>query len=102
MTNELVYERSKAEPWRKKIVRKRLKWFGKLAALSEETPANKALRYGLSKFQRPRGKPKTTWISKVTKDLLQMNYTWDDAKTFAKENPNEWVRAVTQFVKTIT
>ena len=60
MSNEIVYQRSKAEPWRKKIVRKRLKWFGKLATLPQDIPANEALRYGLVDFKKPRGKPKTT------------------------------------------
>ena len=101
MSNEIVYQRSKAEPWRKKIVRKRLKWFGKLATLPQDIPANEALRYGLVDFKKPRGKPKTTWISKVKKELSEMNFSWDEARDFSKENPNEWILLVERFARNL-
>ncbi len=101
LSNEALYDRSKVEPWRKKITRKRLNWFGKLAAMPDNTPANVALEYGLEKFQRPRGKPKTTWISKTKKDLESMNFDWDEAKTVARENLNEWFKIVQQYVKNL-
>ena len=41
--NEDVYEKTKTEPWSKKIEKKRIKWFGHLMRLDENTPARKAL-----------------------------------------------------------
>ena len=45
--NEEVYEKTKIEPWSKTIEKKRIKWFGHLMRLDENTPAQKALRIAL-------------------------------------------------------
>ena len=100
ISNEVLYRRSKAESWRKKVTRRRLKWFGKLANLPNEVPANQALKYALADFSKPRGKPKTTWVSKVKKDLQSMNFTWDNAILFAKENQNDGYELLPNSLKT--
>ena len=56
--NEDVYEKTKIEPWSKTIEKKRIKWFGHLMRLDENTPAQKALRVALMQSKRPRGRPK--------------------------------------------
>ena len=73
-------------------------WFGKLARLSEDTPARVALLYGLSDYSKPRGKPKITWISSIKKALGEMNLTWLEAENIAKEHPEEWVNLIKNYV----
>ena len=73
LSNRDVYERTKIVEWKKKVMVRRLKWFEKMVREPEEIPVKVALRYGLSNYARPRGKPKTTWISKVEEDLNEMN-----------------------------
>ena len=100
ISNQQLYEKSKASSWRKKITLRRLKWFGKLANLAEDTPAKKALRYGMSQYKRSRGKPRTTWIAKTKEDLKNMNFTWLEAETLAKNDLNEWFKIVKQYILT--
>ena len=100
ISNEQLYQKSKATSWKQKITLRRLKWFGKLANKQEVIPAKSALKYGLNHYSRPPGKPKTTWISKMKSDLKMMNLSWDDAENIAREDINEWNRIVEQYVKT--
>ena len=45
--NEDAYGKTKIEPWSKTIEKKRIKWFGHLMRLDENTPAQKVLRVAL-------------------------------------------------------
>ena len=47
--------------------RRRLYWFRQLMTLPKETPARQAVTEQKRKTTRPRGRPKTTWISKTGK-----------------------------------
>ena len=60
--NEDVYEKTKTEPWSNKIEKKRIKWFGHLMRLDENTPALKVLTVALIQSKRPQGRPKCTWL----------------------------------------
>ena len=68
-----------------------------MARAPEEIPAKVALRYGLSNYARPRGKPKTTWISKVKENLNEMNLSWLEVENLAIENYNDWVRTIKRY-----
>ena len=52
---------------------------------------------GVRVYARPRGKPKTTWISKVKENLNEMNLSWLDAENLATENYNDWVRTIKRY-----
>ena len=80
----------------KKVTVRRLKWFGKMARAPEEISAKVALRYGLSNYARPRGKAKTTLISKVKENLNEMNLSWLEAENLAIENYNNWITTMKQ------
>ena len=57
--------------------------------IPEKTPEKIALRYGSSSnFYRPRGKPKTTWVSKLKTDLNEMNILWLEAENLANTQMN--------------
>ena len=76
---------------------RRLKWFEKMARAAEEIPAKLALRYGLSNYAPPEGKPKTTWISIVKENLNKMNLSWLQAENLTIENYNDWVRTLKRY-----
>ena len=84
MSNDELYSTTKAEPWSTTITRRRLTWLGHLLRLPEGTPAKIALREALTPARRPRGKPRTTWITTVIKDLAELNIT---AKLTTKPKP---------------
>ena len=69
----------------------------KNARAPEEVPAKVALRYGLSNYAWPQGKPKLTWIYKVKENLNEMNLSWLEAKNLAIENYNDWVRNIKRY-----
>jgi hypothetical protein len=69
ITNEHVYEQTKTKPWSNTIKTRRLRWFGHVIRLPNETPAKIALSYATQKYQRSKGRPKTTWIEVTTKQL---------------------------------
>ncbi len=73
VTNEELYERANTNKWSKDIKKRRLKWLGHLLRLPEDTTARQALQEAFRPVNRPRGRPKTTWISLVTKELKEMN-----------------------------
>ena len=96
VSNERLYERSKTKPWSRVVKYRRLSWLGHLLRLHEETPAKQALREHLRPVKRPRGKPKTTWISVVNKDLEivqnNMKINSETLEHYSKlaENRKEW------------
>jgi hypothetical protein len=53
----------------KKIGIRRLKFFGHVCRLPSDTPARKALEESLRPAKRPKGRPKTTYISVLLKQL---------------------------------
>ena len=74
--NHNLYEKTKIVEWKKKVTMRRLKCFSKMASAQEEIPVKVALRYRLSNYALPRGKPQNTWISKVREKLNEMNLSW--------------------------
>ena len=73
VTNTELYRRANTTEWSREIKHRRLKWFGHLLRLPNETPAKQALRAALTPVKRPRGKPKLTWLGLIQKDLAKIN-----------------------------
>ena len=69
INNEKLYTLSKEIPLSQKIKKRRLNLFGHILRLDPETPVQKALEYYMTPHQRPVGRPPTTWLSVITKDL---------------------------------
>ena len=88
-TNAEVYHRTEAKRWSETIRLRRLRWLGKALRDDNDTPMKKALQYANGQYQRPRGKPATTWLSVVKNDLKLMNLTWDEAIEIAKDS-KQW------------
>ena len=86
ITNENVYEQTKTNQWKHTIKTRRLRWFGHVIRLPNETPAKIALSYATQKYQRPQGRPKTTWNEITTKQLKEdLNLSWNQACDLAKD-----------------
>ena len=71
-----------------KIKKRRLLWVGHLFRLPKDAPAKQALKECLRAVKRPRGKPKTTWIASVEKELREMNLNFQTANELAQERPD--------------
>jgi len=89
ITNEELYEKTKVTKWSRKIKKRRLLWLGHLLRLPDDTPARQALLEYQRPVRRPRGKPKTTWISSVQKELkeIQEDMNIQKATELSKERP---------------
>ncbi len=75
LSNKEVYERTKETKWSLRIKRRRMSWLGHLLRLPDETPAKQALHEALIPVQKPKGRPKTTWISSINQDLKEIDPT---------------------------
>ena len=73
ISNRNLYEQTNEILWSKKIKSRRLSWLGHLLRLPEDTPARQALAEAQWQVRRPRGRPKTTWISAIQKELKEIH-----------------------------
>ena len=79
MNNENVYAATGTKPWCETIKTRRLRWFGHVIRLPEDTPVKKALAYAKENYKRTKGRPLTTWISMMTKQLSSdCKLTWEE------------------------
>ena len=68
------------------IATRRLSWFGHLARLPHDVPAKRALRHALESKKLPVGRPKTTWINIIRKQLKDtLNVTIQEAMLLAQD-----------------
>jgi hypothetical protein len=89
-SNTEVYERTQEIPWSKIIRKRRFRWFGHLMRMDERTPARQAMEIALKPAKRPKGKPKTTWITMMTKELQEtFGATWQQASEMAQDR-DDW------------
>ena len=59
--------------------------------VSDDTPVRKALEYGQQPFKKPRGKPKSMWISMMIKQLAnEHSLSWENAWAIAQDR-NAWI-----------
>ena len=89
VTNAQLHKTYKLKPWSHVIKERRLRWYGHLLRLHDETPARKALKECERKLKKPKGGQKLTWIQLVKKDLKELNLTEEQAKVIAR-NRNAW------------
>lgn len=86
ISNEQIKRKTNIKPWSKTIRTRRLRWFGHLIRLHEDTPARKALEQALKLTKLPQGRPKTTWLQNMKKQLKEeLNMSWQEACNTAKD-----------------
>ena len=74
-SNDRLYEITKHTPWSKTIEKRRLSFVGHVCRLPEDTLAKIALHEALKPARKPPGKPKTTYIRVIKKQLNGNNST---------------------------
>ena len=89
VTYAQLHKTYKLKPRSHVMKERRLRWYGHLLRLHEETPARKALKECERKVKKPKGGQKLTWIQLVKKDLKELNLTEEQAKVSAR-NRNAW------------
>jgi hypothetical protein len=90
ISNDDLYTKTKEiRSQSQKIKKRRLSWLGHLLRLPEDTPARQALQEYLRHVKRPRGKPKTTWVSLIQKELKDLDETLESAQEKAA-NRDTW------------
>ena len=99
ITNEDLYSKTKEKPWSNIIAEQRIRWLGNALRLPENTPAKMALTESIRHVERPRGRPQTTWLQSVKKQLSEINITWEKASLLAQD-PQQWRNVVKEFIKT--
>ena len=57
--------------------------------MNENTPIRHALKYALSPYNKPKGRPKLTWISMMKEEFKNVNITWEEAFELSK-NKKQW------------
>ena len=83
ISNEHLYNLTKATPWSETIKSRRLSWFGHMMRLPETTPVRIALKEAQKEVKLPRGRPKTTWLSCMKNQLSDIGLSWEQATELA-------------------
>ena len=74
--------------------KRRLRWFGHAIRLPNDTPVKIAISYANERYKRCRGRPITTWVQMVTKQLEnKLKITWDQASEMATDR-NTWQKTI--------
>ena len=89
ISNENLYRLTQIKQWSETIKTRRLRWFGHVMRLTDNTPTKIALKYALENYVKPRGRPQTTWLSTMKKQLEDHNLTWENACNIASDRI-EW------------
>ena len=93
MTSDNLYTITKQQKWSDTIRTRRLRWYGHVERLHEETPAKQALAEARRKVRKPRGGQTSTWLKVLEKDLKGLNITTKEAEKIAKDR-KEWKKTV--------
>ena len=73
MSTEKLYRITNEERWSRTLRRRRLNFLGHIMRLNAETPVRKSSNEALSITKKNKGRPKTTWLNTIMKDLLKDN-----------------------------
>ena len=85
-SNEELYINTKQTAWSVKVKKRRLSFFGHVCRLPENTPAQIALKEAQRKTKRPKGRPKTTFLQQLQKDLSEKDiYNISSATELAQD-----------------
>ena len=71
ISNVDLYRLTNEHHWSETIRERRLRLLGHVCRLPEDTPARQALTEALTHSKRKVGRPKLTWLSLITKDLIK-------------------------------
>ena len=90
-TTEELYTKTNQIPWSMKIQKRRLSFFGHVCRLPEDTPVKIALKEAKRETKKPRGRPRTTFLKQIEKELSNKNINnIDDAINLAQDR-SQWI-----------
>ena len=69
ISNRELYRKTGMQPWSNIIKYRRYRWFGHVSRLDSATPAKTVLMHCLNPVKLGKGRPKTTWLSKMKGDI---------------------------------
>ena len=77
ITNEELYKITRTTPWNTIIQEQQMCLLGHICRLLEETPAKQALSEATTCHKKRAGRPKSTWLQQIRKDLLNIGIAAD-------------------------
>ena len=88
VSNEELRRRTKQPPVTSLLKKKRLRWLGHTMRMEESRIARQAMTWAVGGKRKP-GRPKTTWLQTINRDLADMQISMQDVKELA-QNRAEW------------
>ncbi|MCX8759408.1 reverse transcriptase domain-containing protein [Vibrio parahaemolyticus] len=85
LKNDFIRHKIGVAPIEDKLRENRLRWFGHILRRPKNAPVRKGEFFNMGETKRRRGRPKTTWLGLVKKDLNLCNLTED-----LSMNRNTW------------
>ena len=89
ISSEELYEKTKEKPWSETIKTRRLRMFGHVMRLPEETPIRTALTEYERPMRMPRGARKFTWQQNIKEDLASIGLNREAANQ-ATQDRKRW------------
>jgi hypothetical protein len=90
-----LMELTKQKPWSQMIGKHRLRWFGHCKRLPDDSPAKRALEEFERQVTKPVGRPATTWMEVVKRQVNQKGLKYEEAVKLTQDRIN-WRRFVNQ------
>ena len=84
ISNDHLLETTKSMCILKEIQQRRFRWLGHVLRMPVSNITRTALRW-TPQGKRPRGRPKTTWRRTIEAELKELDMTWGEAETKAKD-----------------
>ena len=98
ISNVNLYLKTEEIPWSSIIRQRRLRLYGHIIRLPEETPINIALNEYQRPLKKSRGAPRFTWNKNINQDLESIGLNQEKAKTLCKDRKN-WRALVSNSVE---
>ncbi len=85
ITNKELYNKTGLKPYSTTVKNRRLKWFGHMCRLPEETPVRIAYSEATRKVKKLKGGQKLTWPKTIEKDLQNSKVDLKQAQILAQD-----------------
>ncbi len=72
LSNSDLYQQSKQRPWSRTIAQRRIRFFGHVCRLDDNSPAKLAFYECIREVKKPQGRPKTTLLGNIQKELKDL------------------------------
>ena len=85
ISTEELNKKMKYEKWSDKIEARRLRMWGHMVRLPEDTPVQKAMAEAERIVKKPTGRPTQTWLGVMKKQIEELGLSWEEAKEAAQD-----------------